>query len=272
MSGIVDSLVNQTLNNAQGSVGSIIGSLGNASILPNPDGNLTGLNPQDAIQYLTANQGILGAITLGLGLYLLVLGFKLFKPTIFIMGCIAGGIAGYTGLMHFRPSGGYGASDSSVLLYGSLAIGLVCGATLLCLLKLGIAIIGGVGGLFLALFILGFHTFGVIQDGTNRTIFICVLIVVGIGLAFLLEKHVIIFASSLVGAYGICFGIDCFARTGFVHASEMFLSSGNSFNITVFEVNAKVIALTVAVIVICLIGMLIQYRINGHKRSHTGDK
>ncbi|KAI8833517.1 hypothetical protein BJ741DRAFT_612318 [Chytriomyces cf. hyalinus JEL632] len=273
MSEFVNGLVNQTFNNAMGSVGSAINGIGNSSVLPSAggSGNASNFNPGDVIHAITANQGILGAICLGLGCYLLILGFKLFKPTLFIMGFIAGGVLGYTGLMRFRPPEGY-QSDANVLLFGSMAVGFVCGGILLCIIQLGIAIVGGVGGLFLALFILGFKNLGLIEDGVNRTIFICVMVVAGVVLAFLLEKHVVIVSSSFVGAYGICFGIDCFAQTGFARASEMFLSSGNSFNITVFQVNPKVIALTVSVVVITLVGILLQYRINSTKRSHKGDK
>ncbi|ORY38423.1 hypothetical protein BCR33DRAFT_720791 [Rhizoclosmatium globosum] len=145
------------------------------------------------------------------------------------------------------------------------------GGLLLCIVKLGIAIIGGIGGLFLALFVLGWKEWGLIEYGTGRTVFIVVCVLLGILVAFFVEKHVVIVASSFVGGYSICFGIDCFAKTGFRTASEAFLNSGNSADLVQFKVNPKVISMGVSVVVIAIGGMIIQYRINGGKKRHRPD-
>ncbi|KAJ3121875.1 hypothetical protein HK100_012201 [Physocladia obscura] len=185
----------------------------------------------------------------------------------FLMGFIFGAVVGYSGLVHFRPVGGY-PSDSNVVMYGS------GGSMVLCLIKLGLVIIGVVGGLFLSLFILGWKDLGVIESGTNRTIFIAVLCVLGAIAAFFLEKHAVIIATSFVGAYSFCFGVDCFAHAGFVQASELFLggSSGDAGSVRVFVVNPKVIALSVSVLVLALLGVVVQYRVNSGKKWHQGNK
>ncbi|KAI9346619.1 hypothetical protein BDR26DRAFT_855849 [Obelidium mucronatum] len=250
--------------NIGNTISNTVGGIFNSSdtISPQLPSNVT-----DVLHTITANDGILGAVAIGVGFYFLILGFKLYKPTMFLMGFVAGAIAGYSALMHFRPAGGY-PSDSNVIMYGSGALGLMTGSLLLCIIKLGIAIIGGVGGLFLSLFILGLRDFGVIEYGTGRTIFICACVLVGIISAFFLEKHVVIVATSFVGGYGICFGIDCFAKVGFRTASEAFLSSGNSSSLVEFQTNPKVIALCVSILVLTLGGVLIQYRINGGRKRH----
>ncbi|KAJ3206815.1 hypothetical protein HDU83_005217 [Entophlyctis luteolus] len=229
-------------------------------------------NVTDLAHDITANEGILGGLTLAIGLYLMVLGYKLFKPTVFIMGFAVGSIIGYAVLVHFRPPGGY-PSDNNVIMYGSGAIGLICGALVLCLIKLTFAIIGAAGGLVLALFILGFQSFGIIQTGTNRAIFISVMCAVGAIGAFLLQKHVLILATSFVGAYSTCFGVDCFAHTGFVQASEDFLSSGNAGEFAAqFQINTQVVALSAAVAVLFVLATLVQYRISRGRdaRAHWG--
>ncbi|ORY38422.1 hypothetical protein BCR33DRAFT_430967 [Rhizoclosmatium globosum] len=112
------------MSNFAGAVGGALGGLVN----PN---NGTSFTPQvpgqvnDVIQKITANDGILGAVTMGIGFYFLILGFKLYKPTMFLMGFVAGAVIGYSALMHFRPPEGY-PSDNNVVMYGSGAIGLIC--------------------------------------------------------------------------------------------------------------------------------------------------
>ncbi|KAJ3065324.1 hypothetical protein HDU98_011313 [Podochytrium sp. JEL0797] len=216
MSNVVGSLLNLTsaANPMGGAINGLLNPLnGNGSIVPAVPSNVT-----DIVHTITANNGILGAVAIGVGFYFLILGFKLYKPTLFLMGFVAGAIAGYSGLMHFRPPEGY-PSDSNVVMYGSAAVGLMGGALLLCLIKLGLAIIGCLGGLFLGLSSLSFNLLGPLETGTPRTIYLISLCVVGVAIAFFLEKHVVIVATSVVGGYAVVFGVDCFAGTGFQKAN-----------------------------------------------------
>jgi hypothetical protein len=142
-------------------------------------------------------------VTFYISLYLqffLLFGFKLWKPTIFLAGFVLAASLGYLVLIRLEPEGGYGNRES-VLLGGSVGVGILGGCILLCLRKLGLAAIGAIGGYALSLFVLGFQTDGLIQSGWGRAIFIIILIIIGIILVFFIEKHVVIISTSLAGGY-----------------------------------------------------------------------
>ncbi|KAJ3417003.1 hypothetical protein HDV05_007485 [Chytridiales sp. JEL 0842] len=228
-------------------------------------------NLGNTIQYqLNAQQGILGFIAIGIGFFFLIMGFKLWKPTIFLAGLVAAGSLTYLIMIRLEPGGGY-ANRDTVLLATSLGVGIVGGFIMLCLRKLGLAAVGGIGGYALSLFILGFQSYGLIQSGVGRAIFIGIVIIICILLVFFIEKHVVIISTSLAGAYLVIFGIDMYAHVGFKEASQTFFASGASMDYALFVINPKVIAMTASVGVLFLIGIIVQYRMNRGK-SFFGDK
>ncbi|RKO82815.1 hypothetical protein BDK51DRAFT_52089 [Blyttiomyces helicus] len=66
------------------------------------------------------------------------------------------------------------------------------------------------------------------------------------------------------------FGIDCFAQTGFINASESFLSSSDHRSFTTFTGSGKITAMLVSVVVLALIGIVVQFRINVGRSFHNG--
>ncbi|KAI9337367.1 hypothetical protein DFJ73DRAFT_849176 [Zopfochytrium polystomum] len=219
----------------------------------------------NGVYTLSAQQAILGGVCMGIGALLLFLGFKLYRPTLFICGVIFGSCAGYIILIHAEPHPDGYPSRSNVLLFGSLAFGLLIGGMFLCLRKLALLGIGAVSGFFLAMFVLGLRSYGVVDAGWGRAVFIAVFCLAGVVAVFFLEKHVVIVGTAVTGAYGLVFGIDCFAHTGFVQASESFVSSTSTLNFAAFVINGRVIALMVSFVALAVIGIVVQYRINKDK-------
>jgi hypothetical protein len=74
---------------------------------------------------LTVQQGLLGAVAMGIGSFMMIFGFKLYKPTLFLGGFLLGVVLGYTLLINIEPSGGWPSRDN-VLLFGSFGIGFIC--------------------------------------------------------------------------------------------------------------------------------------------------
>ncbi|KAJ3409006.1 hypothetical protein HDV05_004655, partial [Chytridiales sp. JEL 0842] len=222
---------------------------------------------------LTLQQGILGAVLIAIGLFLLIAGFKLWKPTIFLAGFLLASSIGYTILLRVEPAQGYDPSArDNILLFGSLAIGLLGGLIVLCVRQVGLAAIGAIGGYALAIFILGFTNNGIIQVGWGRIVFILAFIIIAIVLVFFVEKWVVIVSTSMAGAYLVVLGIDMYAKTGFAMASQSFFQSGTRFDSTVFTVNGKVIAMTASVAVLAIVGVVVQSRMNAGRSLTTGGK
>ncbi|KAJ3053841.1 hypothetical protein HK097_003251 [Rhizophlyctis rosea] len=213
---------------------------------------------------LTVQAIILGVLCLLVGAVFLFAGIRLFPIVTAIAGFIFFSIIGYIILVQLAPEGGYRDNDT-VLLAGSLAIGILGLFLGLCLWQLGVAFIGALAGFALANWILSLRDGGLIRSEAGRIILIVALVVVGIILIFMFETPVLIITTSLVGAYLICFGVDQFTRTGFNLSSYYLLTNRRNS----LELTGPIIGFLVAFIVLAIIGIAVQFRMNrGVKHSH----
>ncbi|KAJ1567773.1 hypothetical protein HK405_004801 [Cladochytrium tenue] len=216
---------------------------------------------------VTAPEGVVGAVGILLGLFLVFFGFRLYKPTLFAAGFVFGAAVGYV-ILSRAEANAYPSRDV-VLVVGSLACGLLLGCLTLCFHSFAVAMLGAAGGLFLALWILTWHAGGVISTDYGRIILMVVLAIAGALLAFYLERWAVIVLTSFIGSYITVLGIDCFAQTGFTQAAVNFLTGNNKLDFADFDVNGKVITLAIVVVVLTLIGIFVQHRWN-RDRSFGG--
>ena len=173
-----------------------------------------------------------GILCIVLGFVLLFYGYRILKTVLFITGfyvfckCIHSSslaIIGYALLTQFEPTGGYDNRDL-VLIFGSLAIGIVGGLLSYFIFRLGLFMMGALAGLLLALFLLSLKNGGLIPDPTGRIVFLVFMALLGgIVIQFFVKPLVIIF-TSFDGAYSIVYGIDIFAQTGFNEIARDYLS------------------------------------------------
>ncbi|KAI8830846.1 hypothetical protein BC829DRAFT_121652 [Chytridium lagenaria] len=208
--------------------------------------------------------GILaGIIAIIFGLFIWSMGFKLYKPTIFVIGTLIGTIIGYTILTRAEPGERYAVREV-VLLFGSIAIGLVFGIGLLFLRKLSVIMLGGLGGYFLGMFVLGLRPGTTIEQGWGRAIFLVILAIVGLVIGISGGKVFIIAVTAFIGAYGVVFGIDCFANTGFVEAAARSMSFG-FVNSSDYRFDGKIIVMHVVILVLTAIGVFLQLGLNKNR-------
>ena len=170
-------------------------------------------------------------------------------------------IIAYSILINAEPATGY-PSRGNVLLWGSLAIGILGGLVFLCIRKWGVMIIGALAGFVLAIFLLSLKSGGIISAGWGKAVFIIVFVIIGIVTAFFIEKEVVIVGTSLIGAYGVAFGVDCFAHTGFRVAVRTFISERGHFEASDYTLDGKTIGLIVSFFILAVIGIIVQFRMN----------
>ncbi|KAI9330181.1 hypothetical protein BDR26DRAFT_871687 [Obelidium mucronatum] len=243
---------------------SAITNVNNATIIPTVPASVT-----QTIHYVTANDGVLGGLCIVAGFVMLLFGFRLYKPTIFLAGTILGSITVYSILAHFRPDSGYQPNDENVMTWVPICLGALCGTILLILHSLSLVVVGGLGGLFFSFFILGWKPFGLIEQGAGRTVFILAFIIIGILAIFYIEKVMVIVSTSMSGAYGITFGIDCFAKTGFTQDMGIVLSEGADVALDKFQSDPKIVALGVSCIFLAVVGIVVQFKSNANKAKHS---
>lgn len=75
---------------------------------------------------------------------------------------------------------------------------------------------------------------------------------------FLLERYIIIFATSFVGAYLFVFGLDLFVHTGFINGFRMILDH-NSWHHVQYMINVNVYLMLGSIIVLTLMAGGWQY-------------
>ncbi|KAJ2818918.1 hypothetical protein GGI24_004951, partial [Coemansia furcata] len=133
--------------------------------------------------------------------------------------------------------------------------GLLGGALLLFLYKVGLALVGALGGFALASWILAMKSGGLIHSDVGRILFIVAFVIVGMAVVFFIERPAIIVASAIWGSYALFVGIDCFARTGFQYTALAFLNAPGA----VYETSPKVYAMIAGMAVCACLGIVTQF-------------
>ena len=209
----------------------------------------------------TAQIIIPAILCISCGLFFLFFGYKLLKPTLFLVGFYIFTILGYAILVKAEPSAGYVHRDS-VLLFGSLAIGLIGAFLSLFIFRLGLFILGALAGLTLALFILSFNTNGLISSPLGKDLFMAAMALLGGIVIHFFEKPLIILCTSLSGSYSFFFGLDLFTKIGFADATATFL--GKSLDESWFETNWKLVIMLVSYLILAFLGAFVQFRTTAH--------
>ncbi|KAI8334980.1 hypothetical protein BC941DRAFT_430888 [Chlamydoabsidia padenii] len=164
---------------------------------------------------ITTQMAVLGSVFIALGLYLVGFGFRGFRVTLAVFGFLAIGLVTWVGLTNCQPSTGYINNDITMIVVPA-GVGVVGAIVFFTLWYLGFYLIGAVGGLALGLYICCWKENLVIENLVARACFLAGMCVVFAALTFFLERYVILFATSFVGAYLFFVGVDVLARTGYV--------------------------------------------------------
>ncbi|ORX94155.1 hypothetical protein K493DRAFT_337924 [Basidiobolus meristosporus CBS 931.73] len=211
---------------------------------------------QSAVDHaITPQTSIIAIVMIIVGFFFCFFGHRFFKVIIFLAGFVVVGFIAY--VICYEISRPDTSTKSTIYLVVAIVAGIVGGCLFMCIWKLGIAAIGALGGFALAMFILSFGNNMLISSKTGGIIFVIVFVVVGIIAIFFLEKHVVIIATAIAGAYMFIVGIDYFIRTGFTEHLIAFL---NGYDRSFYHTNGKIYAMLASLAVMALIGIVVQYK------------
>jgi len=173
---------------------------------------------------------ILGILAIMFGFVVAFLGRKFFEVTIFTTGGIAG--FGITMLLFLMLSmlGSFTQKGEELTFLSTFAsfvfsvmVGVFLGFILNRMIKIGAAIMGAIGGVFLAFTVHQLLFFWL--SGRASQIILWILSVGGaVGMAYLSKKHydiILIFSTSLLGAYSVIRGISLFIPGSFPNETEI---------------------------------------------------
>ncbi len=131
---------------------------------------------------LSLEDGIFACGSIIFGIICVLFGYRLFTITLFVSGTYVGYILSYSLLL------GFGIEDVKILFFTSLAIGLLAGALLAYLWKIGLFAIGCFAGFTLSMFLLGFLTNTVVYEEPWKYIFTAAFALAGGVATFYIRK------------------------------------------------------------------------------------
>ncbi|PWA01190.1 hypothetical protein BB558_002722 [Smittium angustum] len=217
----------------------------------------------DASIDITNNGGIsasgitAGVILIVLGTIFLFFGRKLIKITIFFGGFFFVGILFLTIAYVIRAPLDGENTRAIIYLVVAIAVGLIGGAFALWLYKLGLFILGCLGGFALAAYIMNWSSSGLFSQNWVRIVFIVVFVIIGGLLVIFFERPVTIISTSIYGSYALFVGIDCFAKTGFKESIASVLSKTTN----PVKNTATIYGMLAGTIVLAIIGASFQFMV-----------
>ncbi|KAI8981561.1 hypothetical protein BDB01DRAFT_794615 [Pilobolus umbonatus] len=216
---------------------------------------------------ISVAQGITGIVCIIMSFYFLIFGFSSFRITLGAVGFVFFALMTWVGLVNNEPQFGYPNNDI-VYLSVSGSFGVIGAILCIYVYPVALYLVGGLGGLFLALFILSWKDSLVIEIQVAR---ICFL--VGMGVLFcilvvLAELYCILLSTSFIGAYLFFIGLDLFIHTGLINPL-LFVLNGNKHHSYVYITRTPLYVVLSFIIVLFLISFGWQYywNVKCQKRS-----
>lgn len=213
---------------------------------------------------------VIAVVAILTGLVFTFFGRKLLRPILFLTGFYLCSLITLSLLYRFEPKNGDGttvwtAPNRDWIFMGVCAGAGILGGILLSVFhRLGVCLVGLMGGFTLSLFIMSFFNGDLIQKEVVRNVIAVAFAVAGAVLAVIYENTVVIICTSMFGSYIVMFGVDLMARTGFATAS-IDMMKGQMINYRIE--NKAVYGLMVATVILAIIGIVVQFRTARNRKS-----
>ena len=198
---------------------------------------------------------------IGVGLFQVVLGYKFFRVTLFLLGFFAAGLA------VFFPAWDNIADPNG--FYYAMAMGLLAGILVgglgAWMPRIGVFLVGAMLGLITA-FILNMTVLYKISNGNPTNTLIAAAVVLGLGLGVLatfMMRPVVVVSTSVIGAYGVIRGIGSFVGN-FPNEFQLKdqIINGQSLPVEVYGYFGGVLGIAV-------IGIVIQFKYTAKKKKES---
>jgi len=211
-----------------------------------------------AIEHSEYLDYVLVGLGMLLGLIVCFLGYRLFKPVLFIAGFIVGAGVLFYALWFYTKVG------LAVLIVAPILCGIVLGIFFIFVAMAGIFFLGSVLGFLLFCMVVGSTDGGLIHDQTYIWVGMGASSLVGGVLALIFQKKLIITATSFAGAYAVVIGADRYAKGGFSHVIPQLIGSNHELIDATYRTYIEI----GACVVLCIIGMYVQFRHTGKNCYH----
>ncbi|KAI7887504.1 hypothetical protein K492DRAFT_139604 [Lichtheimia hyalospora FSU 10163] len=205
---------------------------------------------------VTAEMGVAAAGLMSCAIFLMVMGFHMPRITSGIMGFLAAGLFTWIGLANNRPSGGYNSNDAITMIAVPAGLGVLGALVCLFIQAIMVYVIGAMGGLVLALYILSWREDLVITQPVGRVCFIALLPLLTTAITWISDQYTVLFFISMTGAYTFIVGTDFLAHTGYVSGVKQILDHND---MSQYNIEARVYVMLVITAVLCILSFIWQY-------------
>lgn len=210
---------------------------------------------------LRLGPSVSAALSIGAGLAACFFGHRLLRPTMFLCGFLVGGFACASAATYVFDGKSYENTAWWIALgVGGLALGML----VVTIYKIGVFIVGAAGGVMLAVALntsVGYKLFP--DDPKTALIVLAVALGLLCGLlAFMLEKPVIVVATSLVGAVLAVSGVGYFAKNfpDITDVQKEFGTQDPASGDWVYDLPSVWWAYLAGMLGLFLLGMFVQFR------------
>jgi len=216
-------------------------------------------NESEIIAYTFVALGML------LGIVICFYGYRLFKPTLFIVGFIVGaGITYY--VLYYKTQVGI-----ILLVILPILAGVLFGLVLLIFAVVGIFVLGALFAFLLVCILLSTREGGLITSKIAILVILGAAPLIGGVVAVLMQKPLIIIATSFAGAYAFVAGIDHIFHGGFSDVIPHIIAYHTEY----IQADYKTYIEIAGCFILFAIGMYVQFRHTGknyyHKHTHEND-
>ncbi|RHY25253.1 hypothetical protein DYB32_008430 [Aphanomyces invadans] len=218
-----------------------------------------GLLRSSGVGPVTVWPALVAGACIGLGLAVLFYGYKLFRPTVFLLSFAFGAMVGYmTAERVYSPTSG----SFYIVCWSVFAVcGLLCGFVGLYVLSVGVMLVGGTGGVVLAFLLttsFGHKWWPTYPDGV-LFILMGVLALTFAILCYTVEKPMLVPMMALTGAGAAVWGVGYFAG-GYANADDLSVyRTSNAFGAVSFAIPNSYWIYLCATILLALVGTFIQF-------------
>ncbi|KAG2231988.1 hypothetical protein BDF21DRAFT_364357 [Thamnidium elegans] len=209
---------------------------------------------------ITAQNGVIGALLIVLGLYLMVFGFRSFRITLGVCGFLTFGLITWVAMANNQPYYGYVNNDITII---AVPFGLgILGAIIYALFwNISIYLVGALGGFTLAMYILCCKVNLLITQVVARAALLVALPFFISFVTFFAEQYVLLFTFAFVGSYCFIVGVEFLAHTGYLAGIKSILD-GNPYHQVVYVISRNVIILIAFIPILFLISFGWQFMYN----------
>jgi len=200
---------------------------------------------------------ILSGVGILLGIIVCFLGYRLFRPVLFLAGFLVGAGVCFFVLWYYTSTG------LIVLIFAPLLTGIALGVILVFAISAGIFLLGATLGFLLFTMLVSVRDGGIVHSEIFNWVGMGVCSIVGGVIALLLQKPLIIMATSVGGAYAVIACIDRYVNGNFSRIIEQLI--GNRHIVAAYPTYIEL----GACLVLSLLGIIVQYKVTAKGYYHS---